>query len=78
MLKVADLSDVASTATVRTAIGGDERPFSTESSVGGYGLVLMSNRGPPEIFQPAQMPPLATERVDTEALALVRAFVESL
>jgi hypothetical protein len=69
-LRIADLGAVASTATYRSVVGEQIKPG---DSGGSRVVELMSDRG---FF--SQMPPLATERVDTAGLDLVRRWIERL
>jgi hypothetical protein len=69
-LAVGQLDDVASTATYRTVVGDGAKPGDPDGS---RLYELVSARG---LFR--QMPPLATERVDTVAVANLRAWIEGL
>lgn len=69
-LAVAQLDDVHSTPTYRTVVGGAVKPGDPDGS---KLYRLMSSRG---LFR--QMPPLATEQIDSVALASVRAWIEGL
>jgi hypothetical protein len=69
-LAVDRLGDTAATATYRTAVGGAvEAGRPGDSRL----LELVNTRG---FFR--QMPPLATERVDAEAVANIRTWIEAL
>jgi hypothetical protein len=69
-LALGDLASPASTATYRTAVGRAVEPGSPGDS---RLLELMSRRG----FG-RQMPPLATNTVDADAVANIRAWIEAL
>ena len=69
-LAVGQLDDVASTSTYRTVIGDGVKPGDPDGS---RLYELMSSRG---LFR--QMPPLATERVDANAVANLRVWIEGL
>lgn len=69
-LRAAELATPESTATYRTVVGEQIRRGDPDGS---RVVDLMSGRG---MFR--QMPPLATEQVDTEGLATVRAWIKAL
>jgi hypothetical protein len=69
-LALAQLDSVASTPTYRTVVGDAvSRGNPQDSKL----FELVSSRG---MFR--QMPPLATERVDTTAVATLRTWIEGL
>jgi len=70
-LRVNELRSVASTATVRTAVGGVIRPERVDHS---KVLEHMRVRDP----DLPSMPPLGTEVVDSAGIEAVRAFIQSL
>lgn len=69
-LAVGDLASTANTATYRTAVGSAVKPGNPGDSPV---LELMNRRA----FL-RQMPPLATNKVDSEAVANIRAWIEGL
>ena len=69
-LAVGQLDDAASTATYHTVVGDTAKPGDPDGS---RLYELVSSRG---LFR--QMPPLATEHVDTEAVANLRLWIEGL
>jgi hypothetical protein len=69
-LSVSALDSPQSTPVYRTAVGA---AFAPGNPNGSKAIELISDRG---MFK--QMPPLATERVDTEAVANLRAWVQAL
>lgn len=69
-LTLRDLGDVTDTATYRSAVGTVVRPGAPEES---RLLQLVTHRG-----GGLQMPPLATERIDPDGSAVLRAWIESL
>jgi hypothetical protein len=80
-LRAGDLDDLSHTRFFALDLDdADDRgaPFVRGDVDNSYGLALMESRGPPNLFTPSQMPPLATELVDRDGVAAVRAFVESL
>jgi hypothetical protein len=69
-LAVGDLDSTATTATYRTVVGKAVKPGNPADSAV---LERMGRRG----FL-RQMPPLATEKVDSEAIASIRAWIEGI
>jgi hypothetical protein len=69
-LTVGQLEDVASTPTYRTAVGEAVKPGDPDAS---KLFKLLRSRG---MFR--QMPPLATEKVDSAAVANLRLWIEGL
>ena len=69
-LSVADLAAVSDTATYRTAVGSAIKPGSPGDSPV---IDLVSHRG----FG-AQMPPLASERVDEDAVRLLVQWIQQM
>lgn len=69
-LAVADLEQPASTPTYRTVIGGAIEPGKPDDS---RLFELIAERG---FFR--QMPPLATEQVDHDAVGIIRTWIEGL
>jgi hypothetical protein len=69
-LSVGKLDAVAATPTYRTVVGDAVKPGDPDGS---RLYELLSSRG---MFR--QMPPLATEKVDSSATANIRAWIEGL
>lgn len=74
-LTAATLGDFSQTGLARTVVGDSIKPGSAEGS---KLYQLYTHRAPPGVFGPAQMPPLATERVDPAGAALLESWIDGL
>lgn len=74
-LSVSALGSFAQTGLARTVIGRYVKPGEASGS---KLFSLYTHRGPPGLFGPSQMPPLATEEVDPAGADLLRRWIEAL
>lgn len=75
MLSTSALTSFAQTGLVRTIIGRYVKPGDASGS---KLFSLYTHRGPPGLFGPSQMPPLATEQVDPAGAELLRRWIDTL
>lgn len=74
-LHAATLGDFGQTGLARTVIGKSVKPG---NAAGSKLFQLYTHRGPPGLFGPSQMPPLATEKVDAASAQLLESWIGSL
>lgn len=74
-LRAATLGDFSQTGLARTVVGEYVKPGSAADS---KLFKLYAHRGPPGVFGPSQMPPLATEKVDAVGVALLEGWISGL
>lgn len=74
-LMAATLGDLGQTGLMRTVVGSYIKAGSADGS---KLYQLYTHRGPPGLFGPSQMPPLATEKVNEAGAALLAGWIDAL